>query len=82
MECRIQVVNQTEEPTTVYLAGHLQAAQVHELHRICAAATGRIRIDLTDLLSADPVGIDALSRLRRTGVELVGVAHYLRRRLA
>ena len=82
MECRIQVVHQPEEPTTVYLAGHLKAAQVHELYSICAAGSGRIRIDLSDLLSADPVGFDALCRLRRTGAQLVGVAHYLRRRLA
>jgi hypothetical protein len=52
---------------------------VHELRGACAAATGRVRIDLTDLLSADPVGIDALRRLRVDGAELVGVARYLRR---
>ena len=63
------------------LAGRLQAAQVHELRSICATAIGRIRIDLTDLLSADPVGVDALRRLRRDGAELVGVARYLRRSL-
>jgi anti-anti-sigma regulatory factor len=82
VECRIQVVHQSEEATTVYLAGRLEAAQVHELRGICATVTGRIRIDLTDLLSADAVGLDALSRLRRSGAQLVGVAHYLRRRLA
>ena len=82
MECRIQVVHQPEDATTVYLAGHLAAAQVHELRSICAAVTGPIRIDLTDLVSMDAVGIDALSRLRRSGAELVGVAHYLRQTLA
>jgi hypothetical protein len=82
VECRIQVVHKSEEATTVYLAGCLKAAQVHELRGVCAEVTGRIRIDLTDLLSADVVGIDALSRLRRSGAELVGVAQYLRRRLA
>ena len=78
MECRIQVVAQ-EDGCVVLLAGRLKAAQVHDLRRICATATGRVRIDLTDLLSADAVGIDALSRLRREGAELVGVAQYLRR---
>ena len=67
---------------TIALAGHLRAEQVHELGRICAAGTGRIRIDLTDLLSADAVGIDALRRLRHAGAELVSVPHYLRRLLA
>ena len=67
---------------TVYLAGCLKAEQVHELRRVCAAVVGKIRIDLSDLVSADAVGIDALRRLQKSGVELVGVAQYLRRSLA
>lgn len=67
---------------TIYLAGHLRAEQVHELGRIYAAGSGRIRIDLTDLLSADAVGIDALRRLRHAGADLVGVPRYLRQLLA
>jgi hypothetical protein len=55
---------------------------VHELGRICAAGSGRIRIDLTDLLSADAVGIDALRRLRHAGAELVRVPRYLHKLLA
>jgi len=46
---------------------------------VCAAASGRLRIDLNDLLSADAVGLDALRRLRDDGAQLVRVAHYLRR---
>ena len=67
---------------TIYLAGHLRAEQVHELGRIYATGSGRIRIDLTDLLSADAVGIDALRRLRHAGADLVGVPRYLRQLLA
>jgi anti-anti-sigma regulatory factor len=78
VECRIQVV-QHRERCTVYLAGRLNAAQVHELRGVCAAASGRLRIDLNDLLSADAVGLDALRRLRDDGAQLVRVAHYLRR---
>jgi anti-anti-sigma regulatory factor len=80
MVCRIQVEHQ-DDTCTVYLAGHLKAEQVPELRRICATETG-IRIDLSDLMSADPVGIYALRRLERDGAELVGVAHYLRSMLA
>jgi anti-anti-sigma regulatory factor len=65
----------------VHLAGHLNAAQVPELRRVCDTAAGPVRIDLTDLLSADAVGLDALRRLRRAGAELVGIARYLRRSL-
>ncbi len=80
VECRIQVVHQ-DDGCTVLLAGRLNAAQVHDLRRICDAEQGAIRIDLSDLLSADAVGIDALRRLRQTGAELVGVAQYLHRSL-
>jgi len=66
----------------VYLAGRLDAAQVPELRSACALAGGRVRIDLSDLVSADDVGLDALRRLRAEGTELVGVAPYLRRWLA
>ena len=58
------------------------AEQVPELCRLCGTVSTRIRIDLTDLLSADAVGIDALRRLGRGGAEFVGVAQYLRRLLA
>ena len=78
VECRIQVQNQADG-CTIQLAGRLNAAQVHELQSVCAGATGRLRIDLTDLLSADAVGLDALRRLRLAGAEIVGAARYLRR---
>jgi anti-anti-sigma regulatory factor len=80
MDCRIQVVRQPGA-CTLTLAGYLQAAQVHELRGICATIAGPIRIDLSDLVSADAVGLDALRRLRQDGAELVGVAPYLRRSL-
>ena len=80
VECRIQVVHENDG-CTVHLAGRLNAAQVPELSHVCADANGRLRIDLTDLLSADPVGIDALRRLRRGGANFVGTARYLRRML-
>jgi anti-anti-sigma regulatory factor len=78
VDCRIEVEVQ-RDGCTVYLAGRLKAEQVHELRGICSSADGWIRIDLTDLLSADAVGVDVLRRLQQDGVELVGVAHYLRR---
>jgi len=78
VECRIQV-QQLPDGCTIHLAGRLNAEQVHELRGACAAATGPVRLDLTDLLSADAVGLDALRRLRLSGAEIVGAAHYLRR---
>lgn len=77
MDCRIQVIQQQQQ-RTVRLAGRLNEVEVYELFSACAGATGRLQIDLTDLLSADPVGLDALRRLRGDGAELVGVPQYLR----
>lgn len=77
MDCRIQVV-QEQLQCTVRLAGRLNEVQVYELFSVCARAGGQLQIDLTDLLSADAVGLDALRRLRCDGAELVGVAQYLR----
>lgn len=81
MECRIQM-DARPDACTVSLAGHLRAEQVPELCRVCATVGSPVRIDLTDLLSADAVGIDALRRLGHGGAEFVGVAQYLRRLLA
>jgi hypothetical protein len=78
MDCRIEVV-QRPDGWTVLLAGRLVAAQVHELCGACAAIGRHVRLDLTDLLSADPVGVDALRRLQRSGAELIGVPRYFRR---
>jgi anti-anti-sigma regulatory factor len=78
VECRIQI-HQHGDGCTIQLAGRLDAALVHELHSVCAAASGRLRIDLTDMLSVDAVGLDALRRLRLNGAEIVGAARYLRR---
>ena len=67
---------------TVYLAGRLAEAQVCELRRVCAEATGRLRLaDLTDLVSLDAVGVDMLRRLRDDGLAIVGVAEYLKQKL-
>ena len=53
MDCRIEVVDRPDGPT-VLLAGRLMAAQVHELWGTCAAIGRDVRVDLSDLLSADP----------------------------
>jgi len=75
-------VVQTTDGCTVHLAGRLAEAQVCELRRVCVEAVGRLRLDLTDLVSLDTVGVDVLRRLRDDGAALVGVAEYLKHKLA
>jgi len=64
----------------VRLAGRLSVAQVPELFNACAGHAG-IELDLKDLLSADPAGIEALQRMRRQGATLSGIPGYIQLQL-
>ena len=75
MDCWIGVVQEPDR-RLVRLAGRLSAAQVPELLRACADALP-IQVDLTELVSADAVGVDALQRLRGRGATLSGAPGYL-----
>lgn len=64
----------------VRLAGRLTDAQVPELLRACAE-TGGLDLDLTELVSADAAGIDAIRRIRVAGAALVGTHGYIQIKL-
>jgi hypothetical protein len=61
----------------VRLAGRLSVAQVPELLSLCVEEPGPVEIDLTELVSADVEGIEALQRVRAKGANLVGAVRYL-----
>ena len=65
MDCWIGVVTENDR-RVVRLAGRLSVAQVPELLTACADSR-ILEIDLTDLVSADIAGIDALQRVRANG---------------
>ena len=79
MDCWIGVVQQTDR-RLIRLAGRLSVAQVPELLEACAEARA-VELDLADLVSADPAGIEALQRLRRQGATLVSTPGYLQLKL-
>lgn len=79
MECWIGIVADGDR-RILRLAGRLSVAQVPELFNACAGQTG-IELDLTDLLSADPAGIEALQRMRRHGATLSGIPGYIQLQL-
>jgi hypothetical protein len=79
VECWIGIVTEGDRQI-VRLAGRLSAAQVPELLTACADRSG-IELDLTDLLSADASGIEALQRLRRKGATLSGTPGYIQLQL-
>ena len=72
---------QEEDVRVIRIAGSLSSAHVPDLFTACAESTGKLRLDLSDMLSADPIAIDALRRVRDAGAELVGVARYLQFKL-
>ena len=75
MDCWIGVVQEVDF-RVVRLAGQLSGAQVPELLKACADAS-HVRLDLSDLVSADMAGIDALRRVRANGADLVSVPGYI-----
>ena len=79
MECWIGVVTEGDR-RIVRLAGRLSAAHVPELFKTWAGQ-GSIELDLTDLVSADAAGIEALHRIRRSGATLSGTPGYIQLQL-
>ena len=79
VECWIGVVQEPDR-RVVRLAGRLSIAQVPELLGACAEALP-VEVDLTDLVSADVAGIEALQGLRGKGATLVGAPGYLQLKL-
>jgi hypothetical protein len=79
VDCWIGVV-QEQDRRLVRLAGRLAEAQVPELLIACGES-GPLELDLSDLLSADAAGLDALQRIRARGASLVGVAGYIQLQL-
>ena len=80
VDCWIGVVKEADR-LVVKLAGRLSAAQVPELLTACADDEGALELDLSDLVSADAPGIEAVQLLRGKGARLVGVPGYIRLKL-
>ena len=81
MDCWIGVVQEADR-RLVRLAGRLGVAQVPELIRVSGGVRGdHLQLDLTDLVSADTAGIEALQRVRASGALLVGVPGYIQLKL-
>jgi hypothetical protein len=75
MECRIDVSYQAGT-YIVRVAGRLTDVQVPDLLRVCATREP-LQLDLTQLDSANSVGIEALQRLQKAGAQIVGATHFI-----
>jgi hypothetical protein len=74
--CLIQV-RQDADRLTVSVVGRLEQMHVADLVCACAENGGPVILNLMELVSADRIAIEALHRLRASGVELLGLARYL-----
>lgn len=75
MECWIGVATEGHR-RVIRVAGRLSVAHVAELLTACAGGEA-LEIDLSDLVSADLAGIEALQRVRSNGAILVGTPGYI-----
>jgi len=81
VECWIGVEHAGDQ-WLVRLAGRLSVDQVPDLLKVCGEhASDPLKIELSDLLSADAAGIDALRRVRRAGALLTGTPAYIQLKL-
>ena len=79
MECWIGIVDEKDR-RVVRLAGRRGEAQVPELFTACGESRA-LELDLSDLLSADAVGLEALQRVQARGATFVGVPGYIQLQL-
>ena len=62
----------------VRLAGRFSVDQVPDLLKVCGEhGSESLEVELSDLLSADAAGIDALRRVRKAGALLTGTPAYI-----
>ncbi len=69
-------LERTGDALTVRVAGRLGVDGVAELERACGDP-GRLRLDLSELVTADEEGTRLLVRLKNAGAELAGVPPYV-----
>ncbi len=71
-----------ETVTTIRIEGQLTSASVPDVREACESANPPLRLDLSNLRSADRDGIRALRSLLESGIELHGADPYIRQLLS
>jgi hypothetical protein len=62
----------------VRLEGWLEGEAVAELERVIEGGAGALRLDLSELRSADKAGLTALRAHRAAGASIVGASPYIK----
>jgi hypothetical protein len=76
VECWIGVATEGNR-RIIRVAGRLGLAHIPDMLKACGDSPV-LEIDLTDLVSADMAGIEALRRMRAQGAILVGTPGYIK----
>ena len=63
--------------TVIQVAGELKGQGVAELERLCRETTGKLSLDLSNLRSAGPGGVQLIRELSGQGVAISGVSPYM-----
>ena len=78
--CRIQILDE-HHVRIVSVAGRLGDEHIPDLLIACGGISSALRVDLTDVLSADAVAVEALRRIHSGGAQFVGVPEYIQLKL-
>ena len=76
VEIRIDTTSEGVE-TVVRIAGRLSEAAVEEFKKACDPIEGAFVLDLSNLLFADAVGVDAIRRLGEKGAKVRGASPFV-----
>ncbi len=60
------------------IEGWLEGETVAELERVVNGSSGPLRLDLSELRSADTAGLAALRAMRAAGAAIVGASPYIK----
>ena len=76
MDFRIEAKKEGDQ-TVIQVAGELKGQGVVELERLCRETTGRLCLDLSNLRSSGPGGVQLIRELAGQGVAISGVSPYM-----
>ena len=76
VDCRIQVFD-VRGIRTVSVAGRLGHVHIPDLLTACGEVSAALHVDLSDVVSADAIAVDALWRIHDGGAQFVGVPQYI-----
>ena len=76
MDFRFETKNMGDR-TVIQVAGDLKGQAVIELKRLCRETAGQLSLDLSNLHSTGPVGVQLIRELAGQGVSISGVSPYM-----